>query len=63
MPPDTPNPVKFELNLGLTLTNLSGVPESTQQLQEWIAQCLNCNTNRVQVEVHTLVVSAGPGSP
>lgn len=61
------SPVTTKLTLALSLTNKDGVSETPESLAQWVTSCLNCNTNRVEVQVETLLaqpVKAVPaGSP
>lgn len=43
------------LTLELVHTNKEGLLETPEGLAAWIGSCLNCNTNRAQVEVTTLM--------
>lgn len=54
--PKKPTPLVSRLSLELAHTNKEGLLETPEGLAAWIGSCLNCNTNRAQVEVTTLLV-------
>lgn len=43
--------IQQTLNVQVTIKNHQGQQETEEQLLKWIQGCLNCNTNRVSVEV------------
>lgn len=58
-----PTPVVSQLTMSLALTNKEGVRETPENLAAWVTSCLNCNTNRAQVEVTTLLVQPSEQAP
>lgn len=47
---------KYTVTVQLELTRKTGEFKSPEKMADWIAACLNCNTNHVEASVKVLLV-------